>query len=71
MPVVADEKYTNDRMEMLKEYVQTYHEMGEPFDYVIYVDGFPAVRRTSNPKFFNNFMENFRNPVLSRLKQQQ
>jgi hypothetical protein len=59
MPVVADEKYTSDRMDMLKEYVQTYSEMGEPFDYVIYVDGFPAVRRTSNPKFFQHFVENF------------
>jgi hypothetical protein len=59
MPVVADEKYTRERMEMLKEYVQTYYDMQEPFDYLIYVDGFPAVRRTANPKFFDNFIENF------------
>nr|MDQ3073036.1 hypothetical protein [Bacteroidota bacterium] len=52
MPLIVNEKYAPEKLEKLQEYVRIHAENGEPVEYEIIVDGFRAVRRTSNPDLF-------------------
>lgn len=58
MPLPNKEKYEQRKIDNLIQYLRLYHEKGQPIDYEILVDGFKAVRRTSDPDMFAMF-ENF------------
>lgn len=58
MALPNKEKYEQAKIEKLVQYLQLYHQKGQPVDYEILVDGFKAVRRTSDPDMFSMF-ENF------------
>jgi hypothetical protein len=49
------EKYSADKIEKLQQYLEAYAEKGQPIEYEILVDGFKAVRRTSDPEMFEMF----------------
>src|SRR6185437_1554835 len=61
MAIIAKEKFTDDRMRKLYDYLKANADFGEPVDYEILVDGFRAVRRTDDVNRFNLY-ENFVNP---------
>jgi|GEM_PF-1626967 len=61
MAIIAKEKFTDDRMRKLYDYLKANVDFGEPVDYEIIVDGFRAVRRTDDVNRFNLY-ENFVNP---------
>jgi hypothetical protein len=58
MPLPNKEKYEQRKIDNLIQYLNLYHQKGQPIDYEILVDGFKAVRRTSDPDMFSMF-ENF------------
>lgn len=60
MAVQTKERYNQAKLDKLADYLRLYHEKGQPIDYEIIVDGFKAVRRTSDPEMFSMF-ENFVN----------
>ena len=55
MALKGKEKYSAEKIEKLYEYLKRYHQLGQPIDYEILVDGFRAVRRTSDPEVFYQF----------------
>jgi hypothetical protein len=61
MSILKPERYTPEKLSKLEEYVRTYAERGQPVEYEILVDGFKAVRRTSDPDMFTMF-ESFVGP---------
>jgi len=58
MALPNKEKYEQKKIDNLLQYLRLYSEKGQPIDYEILVDGFKAVRRTSDPDMFTMF-ENF------------
>jgi cell division septum initiation protein DivIVA len=58
MALPNKEKYEQKKIDNLLHYLRLYHEKGQPIDFEILVDGFKAVRRTSDPDMFSMF-ENF------------
>ena len=58
MALPNKEKYEQKKIDNLIQYLRLYHDKGQPIDYEILVDGFKAVRRTSDPDMFTMF-ENF------------
>jgi hypothetical protein len=58
MALPNKEKYEQRKIDNLIQYLRLYHQKGQPIDYEILVDGFKAVRRTSDPEMFTMF-ENF------------
>jgi FtsZ-binding cell division protein ZapB len=58
MALPNKEKYDQRKVDNLVQYLRLYHQKGQPVDYEILVDGFKAVRRTSDPDMFSMF-ENF------------
>lgn len=58
MAIISREKYSQSKIEKIKDYLRIYYQKGTPIDYEIVVDGFKAVRRTSDPEMFDMF-ENF------------
>src|SRR6476661_6539955 len=58
MPLPNKEKYEQRKIDNLIQYLRLYHQKGQPIDYEVLVDGFKAVRRTSDPDMFSMF-ENF------------
>lgn len=58
MALPNKEKYEQKKIDNLLQYLRMYHDKGQPIDYEILVDGFKAVRRTSDPDMFSMF-ENF------------
>ena len=58
MALPNKEKYEQKKIDNLLQYLRLYHDKGQPIDYEILVDGFKAVRRTSDPDMFTMF-ENF------------
>lgn len=58
MAIIGKEKYNQEKIDKLHDYLKTYQKMGQAIDYEILVDGFKAVRRTSDPDIFRMF-ENF------------
>lgn len=58
MALPNKEKYEQAKIDKLVQYLRLYHQKGQPVDYEILVDGFKAVRRTSDPDMFSMF-ENF------------
>lgn len=58
MPLPNKEKYEQRKIDSLIQYLRLYHQRGQAIDYEILVDGFKAVRRTSDPDMFTMF-ENF------------
>ncbi|MFN8436017.1 MAG: hypothetical protein U0V72_00145 [Cytophagales bacterium] len=61
MAIIAKQKYTQEKIDKLLDYLKLYHEKGMPIDYEILVDGFKAVRRTDDPEMFTMF-ESFVTP---------
>lgn len=55
MALKGREKYSAEKIEKLHEYLKRYHQLGQPIDYEILVDGFRAVRRTNDPEVFYQF----------------
>lgn len=55
MALKGREKYSAEKIEKLNEYLKRYHQLGQPIDYEILVDGFRAVRRTNDPEVFYQF----------------
>lgn len=55
MAILSKEKYTPEKLDQLHDYLIRYKDMGQPVEYEINVDGFKAVRRTSNPDLFHLF----------------
>lgn len=49
---IINEKYDQDKIDRLQEYLRQFAQSGEPIDYEIKVDGFKAVRRTKDPELF-------------------
>jgi len=60
MALPNKEKYDQKKIDNLLAYLRLYQQKGQPIDYEILVDGFKAVRRTSDPDMFTMF-ENFVN----------
>jgi FtsZ-binding cell division protein ZapB len=58
MALPNKEKYEQKKIDNLLQYLRLYYEKGQSIDYEILVDGFKAVRRTSDPDMFTMF-ENF------------
>lgn len=58
MALPNKEKYEQKKIDNLLQYLRLYNDKGQPIDYEILVDGFKAVRRTSDPDMFTMF-ENF------------
>lgn len=58
MALPNKEKYEQQKIDNLVQYLRLYHQKGQPIDYEVLVDGFKAVRRTSDPDMFSMF-ENF------------
>lgn len=58
MALPNKEKYEQKKIDNLLQYLRLYEQKGQPIDYEILVDGFKAVRRTSDPDMFTMF-ENF------------
>ncbi|MBT1688884.1 hypothetical protein [Dawidia soli] len=55
MGFVKKESYDPIKVEKRQEYLRLYAEKGRPIEYEIVVDGFKAVRRTSDPEEFMDF----------------
>jgi hypothetical protein len=60
MALPNKEKYDQKKIDNIVSYLRLYHQKSQPIDYEILVDGFKAVRRTSDPDMFSMF-ENFVN----------
>jgi hypothetical protein len=60
MAIIGKEKYNQEKIDKLHDYLKMYQDMGQPIDFEVLVDGFKAVRRTANPDMFRLF-ENFVN----------
>jgi hypothetical protein len=60
MAIIGKEKYNQEKIDKLHDYLKMYQELGQPLEFEILVDGFKAVRRTSNIEIFRLF-ENFVN----------
>ena len=60
MAIIGKEKYNQEKIDKLHDYLKMYQDMGQPIDFEVLVDGFKAVRRTANPEMFRLF-ENFVN----------
>ena len=58
MALPNKEKYEPRKIDNLVQYLRLYQDKGQPIDFEILVDGFKAVRRTSDPDMFAMF-ENF------------
>jgi prefoldin subunit 5 len=52
MPTVSDERFSEDGMNRLYEYIKMNQDLGQPVDYEILIDGFPMVKRTNDPRLF-------------------
>ncbi|HSZ72474.1 MAG TPA: hypothetical protein VK750_07335 [Cytophagaceae bacterium] len=61
MAIVAKQKYTQEKIDKLLDYLNLYKDKNQSIDYEILVDGFKAVRRTSDPEMFNIY-DNFVTP---------
>lgn len=55
MGIIGKQKYAQEKVDKLYDYLNTYFEKGMPIDYEVLVDGFKAVRRTNDPKMFYMF----------------
>src|ERR1043165_7399868 len=55
MGIIGKQKYAQEKVDKLYDYLNTYHEKGMPIDYEVLVDGFKAVRRTNDPAMFYMF----------------
>ena len=55
MALKGKERYSAEKIDKLYDYLKRYHELSQPIDYEILVDGFRAVRRTNDPEAFYNF----------------
>lgn len=60
MAIISKEKFSQEKMDKLLEYLKMYQELMQPIDFEIVVDGFKAVRRTDNTELFP-YYENFIN----------
>ncbi len=58
MALPNKEKYEQRKIDNLIQYLRLYRQKEQPIDFEILVDGFKAVRRTSDPEMFSMF-ENF------------
>jgi len=58
MGLIANEKYEQRKIDRLLDYLRIYQEKGKPIDFEIIVDGFKAVRRTSDLEMFTMY-ENY------------
>ena len=61
MAIVTKQKYTQEKIDKLLDYLNLYKDKDQSIDYEILVDGFKAVRRTSDPEMFNIY-DNFVTP---------
>lgn len=52
---IINEKYEQEKVNQLQEYLRQYAEREKPIDYEILVDGSTVVRRTDDPELFNLF----------------
>lgn len=50
---ISKERYEQKKIDRLINHLRIYHEKGEPIDFEILVDGFKAVRRTSDLEMFS------------------
>jgi hypothetical protein len=50
---IINEKYEQEKVDRLHEYLKQFGQNGAPIDYEIVVDGFKVVRRTNDPNLFN------------------
>jgi hypothetical protein len=50
---IINEKYDQEKVDRVHEYLKQFASSGAPIDYEIKVDGFKAVRRTSDPELFH------------------
>lgn len=55
MALKGKERYSAEKIDKLHDYLKRYHQLNQPIDYEILVDGFRAVRRTNDPEAFYNF----------------
>lgn len=55
MGIIGKQKYAQEKVDKLFDYLKTYHEKGMPIDFEVLIDGFKAVRRTSDPNMFYMF----------------
>lgn len=53
MAIAGKEKYSSQKLEKLKEYLERNAELGKPIEYEIVVDGLRAVQRTDNSEHFD------------------
>jgi hypothetical protein len=67
MAIIAKEKFSQGKMDKLREYLKMYYDLGQPIEYEILVDGFKAVRRTGNPELFSLY-ENFVNSATKGIE---
>lgn len=67
MAILGKEKYSQERLNKLYQYVKTYAERGNPVDYEIVVDNFKAVRRTDDPELFYMY-EDFVGPATKGIE---
>lgn len=57
MALRSKEKYNPNSVEKIVNYLQVYHDKGQPIEYEIIVDGFKSVRRTNDIAMFPMFEE--------------
>lgn len=55
MAIITKQKYTQEKIDKLFDYLKLYKDKGMAIDYEILIDGFKAVRRTSDPEMFTMF----------------
>ncbi|MCU0430712.1 MAG: hypothetical protein MUF42_12175 [Cytophagaceae bacterium] len=67
MALIAKTQYNQETVDKVLEYLKLYHQNNAPIEYEIIVDGFKAVRRTSDPSLFTMF-ENFILPQTSSMQ---
>ncbi|MBX9852068.1 MAG: hypothetical protein K2X86_09950 [Cytophagaceae bacterium] len=49
------EKFTEEKIEKLKKYIERYHSIGQAIEYEIVIDNFKTVRRTDDPSLFDDY----------------
>lgn len=67
MAIIAKQKYAQEKIDKLHDYLKIYRDKGMPIDFEVLVDGFKAVRRTSDPDMFPMF-ESFVTPESQNLE---
>jgi hypothetical protein len=55
MAIVEREKYTAQKINKLRDFLQRNTDIGKPIEYEILVDGLKAVLRTDNPEHFETY----------------